>query len=448
MDVLLVCLSLFGLWFPLAQAKRDQPHIILVTLRDLGWDDVSFHGNPEIPTPNIDRIANHGVILQEYYATPKCEESKAALKYGKYPIHYKQGELFQYDIWNYLDIQRYVIKEIGTIECDDTNIPFYPWDVVRQAEYVLRDHDQYFPLFLQVNFPKLQIDSPEQVPEEYIMRASTIPNESRRVYGAMVMELDRAIGHLVRLLYDTKILHDAVVIFTALTGATEDSNIYTFPSNYPLRGSNGTLWEGGSRSLGFVYSNRITNKARVSHGLMHITDWLPTFFGLAGGNPNHVVNGDGFNIWDVIDNEANSPRTEVLLGIYGDKGAMRMADYKIITNETFVSSQPRLSLKATPDSPTTIWGAELHCQESNDSIGCWPNSGPCLYNVREDPCEINNLAYYMPELVETFMFKLNEYNKTSKDSTRRRRSVEETILYQRTEDKLRNSQRNRAKNGI
>ncbi len=55
-----------------------------------GWDDVSFHGNPEIPTPNIDRIANHGVILQDYYVTPKYEDSVSALKTGKYPIHYSK----------------------------------------------------------------------------------------------------------------------------------------------------------------------------------------------------------------------------------------------------------------------------------------------------------------------------------------------------------------------
>ena len=80
----------------------------------------------------------------------------------------------------------------------------------------------------------------------------------------MVMELDRAVGHLIRLLYDTKILHEAIVFFTTLTGATESTNLYTYPSNYPLKGGNGTLWEGGSRALGFVYSNRITSKGGSS----------------------------------------------------------------------------------------------------------------------------------------------------------------------------------------
>ncbi len=117
-----------------------------------------------------------------------------------------------------------------------------------------------------------------------------------------------------------------------------------------------------------------------------------------------------------------------------------MADYKIIKNEDQVNYMPRANREKTPDSPTTIWDAELTCKQSNDSIGCWPNLQPCLFNVREDPCEMNNLAYYMPQLVETFMFKLNAYNESVKyRGGRKRRSVEETILYKRTVDKLNQS---------
>ena len=76
------------------------------------------------------------------------------------------------------------------------------------------------------------------------------------------MQLDRAIGHLIRLLYDTGILHNAISFFTTITGATQGANLYTWPSNYPFKGGNGTLWEGGSRAVGFVYSNRIKMKGK------------------------------------------------------------------------------------------------------------------------------------------------------------------------------------------
>ena len=76
------------------------------------------------------------------------------------------------------------------------------------------------------------------------------------------MQLDRAVGHLIRILYDTGILHNAILFFTTITGGTKGNNFYTWPSTYPFRGSNGTVWEGGARGVGFVYSNRIQRRGR------------------------------------------------------------------------------------------------------------------------------------------------------------------------------------------
>ena len=52
-----------------------------------GWDDVSFHGSDQIPTPNIDDLANSGVILNNYYVLPVCSPTRSAIMTGRYPIH-------------------------------------------------------------------------------------------------------------------------------------------------------------------------------------------------------------------------------------------------------------------------------------------------------------------------------------------------------------------------
>ena len=52
-----------------------------------GWDDVSFHGSPQIPTPTLDGLANSGVILNNYYVSPIDSPSRAAFLTGKYALN-------------------------------------------------------------------------------------------------------------------------------------------------------------------------------------------------------------------------------------------------------------------------------------------------------------------------------------------------------------------------
>ena len=69
-----------------ANAAASPPHILFVVADDLGWSDVGFHGS-KIQTPNIDKLASDGVVLDNYYVLPICTPTRSALMTGRYPIH-------------------------------------------------------------------------------------------------------------------------------------------------------------------------------------------------------------------------------------------------------------------------------------------------------------------------------------------------------------------------
>jgi len=70
-----------------AQEKALRPNIVYIVSDDQGWKDVGYHGS-DIQTPNIDKLAEGGVRLEQFYAQPMCTPTRAALMTGRYPFRY------------------------------------------------------------------------------------------------------------------------------------------------------------------------------------------------------------------------------------------------------------------------------------------------------------------------------------------------------------------------
>lgn len=74
----------FSCLFVSAQEKV-QPNVLLIYVDDTGYGEFSCQGNPQIPTPNIDSIAENGVRFTQGYVTDSlCCPSRAGLMLGRH----------------------------------------------------------------------------------------------------------------------------------------------------------------------------------------------------------------------------------------------------------------------------------------------------------------------------------------------------------------------------
>ena len=62
------------------------PNIVLIVSDDQGYRDLACFGSDEVLTPNLDRLANEGVRLTNFYVSwPACTPSRGSLLTGRYP---------------------------------------------------------------------------------------------------------------------------------------------------------------------------------------------------------------------------------------------------------------------------------------------------------------------------------------------------------------------------
>ena len=144
-----------------------------------------------------------------------------------------------------------------------------------------------------------------------------------------------------------------------------------------MRGAKETLYEGGIRAASFVLSPLLTKKEYSYEGLLHLVDWTPTFLKLAGGEVPEDI--DGVDIWEALDKNSPSPRHRIIHNIdqRSDKGTWQATISK--------------------DQYKMIWGQDILLKKSQRTF----SHNIKLFNVFDDPSEINDVANEFPEIVET-----------------------------------------------
>ena len=67
-------------------AADKRLNLVLIIADDMAWDDCGIYGNPNIPTPGIDRIGREGMRFDRAFLTiSSCSPSRASIITGLYP---------------------------------------------------------------------------------------------------------------------------------------------------------------------------------------------------------------------------------------------------------------------------------------------------------------------------------------------------------------------------
>lgn len=98
----------------------------------------------------------------------------------------------------------------------------------------------------------------------------------------MLSKLDESVGKVVEALENENMLQNSIIVFTTDNGGPAAGFDINAASNYPLRGVKDTLWEGGVRGAGFLWSPLIKSRSRIAQQMMNVQDWLPTLYAAAG----------------------------------------------------------------------------------------------------------------------------------------------------------------------
>lgn len=69
---------------PVAVGMDERPNIIVILSDDMGYSDISPYGG-EIHTPNLQRMADNGLLFTQFYNTARCCPTRASLLTGCYP---------------------------------------------------------------------------------------------------------------------------------------------------------------------------------------------------------------------------------------------------------------------------------------------------------------------------------------------------------------------------
>ncbi|WP_410010622.1 arylsulfatase [Phyllobacterium zundukense] len=187
------------------------------------------------------------------------------------------------------------------------------------------------PFFINVNFMK--VHQPNMPAPEFQLKSL-----SKSKYADSVVELDTRIGRIMDKLRETGMDRNTLVFYTTDNGAWQD--VYPDAGYTPLRGTKGTLREGGNRVPAIaVWPGKVKPNTK-NHELLGGLDLMATFASVAGvplpdkDREDKPIIFDSFDMTPVLTSSGPSPRKSWFYFTENElsPGAIRVNNYKFAFN--------------------------------------------------------------------------------------------------------------------
>ncbi len=461
----------------LAQSNTDSaqpplPNIVFIMADDLGYGELGCFGQDKIKTPHIDELASEGMKLTQHYSgSPVCASSRCVVLTGKHTGTTQIRNNREMGGWGPDEPEGQLPLALGTETissslqnmgyatgafgkwglggpnseghpnnqgfdtfygylCQRVAHNYYPTHLWRNSTKELLDgNDPWFSAHQKVteaaeSYEQYQGETyaPDLVLEEtisfidahpkepfFLYFASIIPHVAlqipdkeldaypkhwddqpylgdqgylphprpRAAYAAMITRFDNEVGAIVKALKRNGIADNTLIVVTSDNGPSWVGGVDLdfFESQAGLHGRKAQLWEGGIRVPTVLWWPGNVPAGSENETPTAFWDWYPTFMAAAG---TEHKKGDGTNLLPHL--LQDKPMEE--RGLYWEFGksqAFRIDDWKLIQFQT-------------KD------GIDAH-----------------LYNVKQDPSELNNVAEAHPDLV-TWLQELSQKARTKSES--------------------------------